>query len=334
MHHVTLFIDPTCGSLEQEKEFAASNPQIPGPGFEGEFTYPTSLVGMWFPGTNPIVLQDGIGIKIPRGACLVMEVHYTTWQPETVVDKTYVGLRWARTPVYKERVATRVRNEHFIIPAGNPHYEVNAAQTFNDEVTIYSLAPHMHQFGTDFVAEAVLPNGEKRCLIDVEYEFKHQGNYILKHPLRLPAGTTINVRAFYDNSEGNPRQLNHPPIDIPFGPVSDKEMCQLTVGLTHNAQPLRPSSPTLSTIRVIADKLIVTGSDLRSGAFIEINGKLLPDTQRSGRLPYVFSASDWRELCGEGKQVKIAVVNSDGGRTQTRTFVWRDAEQRGGYPHR
>ena len=50
VHHVTLFIDPTCGSLEQEKAFAASNPKIPGPGFEGEFAYLTGLVGMWFPG--------------------------------------------------------------------------------------------------------------------------------------------------------------------------------------------------------------------------------------------------------------------------------------------
>src|SRR6185436_6754342 len=34
VHHVTLFIDPTCGSLEQEKTFATTNPEIPGRGFE------------------------------------------------------------------------------------------------------------------------------------------------------------------------------------------------------------------------------------------------------------------------------------------------------------
>lgn len=329
VHHVTLFIDPTCGSLEQEKAFAASNPQISGPGFEGEFTYPTSLVGMWFPGSNPIVLQNGIGIKIPRGACLVMEVHYTTWHPETIVDKSRVGLRWARTPVYKERVASRVFNDKFVIPAGAKHFEVNATKTFDDEITIYSMAPHMHQFGTDFIAEAALPNGQKRCLADVEYDFKHQGNYILKQPISLPAGTRINIRAFYDNSEDNPRQLNHPPIDIQSGPSSDKEMCLLTVGLTNDNQTLSPSSPTLSTIRVSDDRLVITGSDLRPGAFIEINGKFVFDTQTGGRQPYVFSDSEWQELCGEGKRVKIAVVNPDGGRTRTRFFVWRRNEERG-----
>ncbi len=376
VHHVTLFIDPTCGSLDHEKRFAASNPQIPGTGFEGEFTYPTSLVGMWFPGTNPIVLPAGLGIKVPRGACLIMEVHYTTWQPEIVMDKTAIGIRWAREPVYYERVATRVNNKNFVIPAGAKHYEVNATKTFADPITIYSMAPHMHQFGTDFIAEALLPNGDKRCLIDVEYDFKHQGNYLLKQPIRLPGGTTIKVRAFYDNTDDFPRQLNHPPIDIPFGPVSDKEMCQITVGLTNENARLHPSSPTLSTIRVKDEMLFVTGSDLRPGAFIEINGKLLKDTQLDDRQSYVFSPDEWREVtadnadcccaskagaanaavtnplsdllnltathlqgvtascnctevCGEPRPMRIAVVNPDGGRTQTRRFVWRDTEGRG-----
>jgi|GEM_PF-2726334 len=242
VHHVTLFIDPTCGSLEQERAFAASHPEVPGPGFEGEFTYPTSLVGMWFPGTNPLRLQDGIGIKIPRGACVVMEVHYTTWHPERVTDLTLMGLKFARTPVLKERLAMLVRNEHFVIPAGNPHYRVDASLTFDEDVTIFSAAPHMHQFGTDFLLEAELPSGEKKCMIDVDYDFKHQGTYIYKQPLRLPAGTTVRIAAFYDNSENNPRQLNHPPIDIPFGRTSDHEMCQVTLGMTYDHQQLRPLS--------------------------------------------------------------------------------------------
>lgn len=296
VHHVTLFIDPSCGSLEQEKAFAASNPEIPGRGFEGEFLYETNLVGMWFPGTNPIVLPAGIGIKVPRGACLIMEVHYTTWQPETVVDKTMIGLRWARKPIYKERVAKRISNEFFTIPAGAKHYQVKASKTIDDPVTIYSMAPHMHQFGTDFVAEALLPDGEKRCLIDVEYDFKHQGNYILKQPIQLPAGTQITIRAFYDNTEDFPRQLNHPPVRIPFGPTSDKEMCQMTIGLTNDSLLLNPSSPTITTIRVNDNQLIVTGHDLRPGVSIEINDRLLTDTQFGTGQAFVVSPAEWQEV--------------------------------------
>ncbi len=327
VHHVTLFIDPTCGSLDHEKRFAASNPEITGAGFEGDFTYPTELVGMWFPGTNPIKLPTGIGIKVPRGACLIMEIHYTTWQPEVVMDQTTIGIRWARAPVYYERVATRVNNENFVIPAGATRHEVNAIKTFADPITIYSMAPHMHQFGVDFVAEALLPNGDKKCLIDVEYDFKHQGNYLLKQPISLPAGTRINVRAFYDNSADFVRQLNHPPIDIKFGPVSDKEMCQITVGLINNNNLLQPSSPTISTIRVNDDRLIIAGNDLRPGASIEINGKLLTDTQMGDRQSYVLSPGAWQELCSDGKRVRMAIVNADGGRSVTRSFLWLAGEE-------
>lgn len=402
VHHVTLFIDPTCGSIDHEKRFAASNPEIPGRGFEGEFTYPTELVGMWFPGTNPIVMASGIGVKVPRGACLIMEVHYTTWQPEVVMDVTTVGIRWARNPIYYERLATRVNNENFVIPAGAKHYEVNAIKTFDDPITIYSMAPHMHQFGVDFITEALLPNGEKKCLIDVEYDFKHQGNYLLKQPIRLPAGTKINVRAFYDNTADFPRQLYQPPKDIPFGPVSDKEMCQVTIGLTRDSQLLHPSSPTIWAIRMSEDRLLVTGSDLRPGAEIEVNGKLLADTRIGLGQAYVFSPADWQEFaedktecccaskassakaaganplsyllnlssiqspglasgcstnlssCGtanqlqgmtascncnkssrdNGKPLKIAVVNPDGGRSETRSFFLKDeGEGRGRVGH-
>jgi hypothetical protein len=252
-----------------------------------------------------------------------LEVHYTTWHPETIVDYTLAGLKFARTPVFKEREAMLVSNQEFVIPAGHPRYQVNATHTLQEDITVYSAAPHMHQFGTDFEVDAELPTGEKICMMDVEYDFKHQGTYIYKRPLRLPAGTKLNHRAFYDNSENNPRQLNHPPIDIPFGRTSDKEMCQLTVGFTRDKQQLTPSSPAISSVRVSHDVLIVSGSDLRDGAFIEIDGKLLHDTRLSGSTSHVFSFDEWREACPEDVRVSLVVINPDGGRSAPRSFVRR-----------
>ena len=36
------------------------------------------------------------------------------------------------------------------------------------------------------------------------YDFGWQANYLLKQPLRLPAGTRIECDAHFDNSPGNP----------------------------------------------------------------------------------------------------------------------------------
>jgi hypothetical protein len=236
VHHVTLFIDPDCKSLEQEAEFAASNPVVKGPGFEGEFTYPTALVGMWFPGTAPLQLQPGAGIKVPRGACFVMEVHYATYHQEPVVDHSLVGLQFSHVPVQRERLAVLVKNEQFVIPAGDPRYRVDANLILPQDAILYSVTPHMHQLGTDFFIEARLPDGGRICLGDVEWDFRHQGTYIFREPLSLPAGANVAVTCVYDNSADNPWQIDQPPKDVPFGKFSDKEMCQLTLGLTYQTK--------------------------------------------------------------------------------------------------
>src|SRR5262249_32873837 len=65
VHHVALFIDSECQSLGQEAEFAAANPEVLGAGFEGEFKYATSLVGMWFPGSAPLQMPDRVRVPVP-----------------------------------------------------------------------------------------------------------------------------------------------------------------------------------------------------------------------------------------------------------------------------
>ncbi len=328
VHHVALFIDPTGRTLEMEKEFQAKNPKIPGPGFEGfdsEFSEQTKLVGMWFPGITPLQMQEGAGIRIPRGGVLVMEVHYTTWHEEDNNDLTLMGLKFAHTPVYHERITERFHNINFTIPAGAENYKITASGKLKDDATIFSWAPHGHQFVTDFYIEATLPNGEKRCMLDVEYQFKHQGIYIYKEPIKLPAGTEIKLTGTYNNSENFVRQMNFPPKDIPFGRTSDKEMCQIVFGLSYDNQRLTPSTPRIGAIRRRGEELMVSGQDLQPGAFIELNGKLLLDTQMGKEGDYVYSSAEWQanDHGHEEDFMKIAVVNADGGRSQVRLFIPR-----------
>jgi len=66
----------------------------------------------------------------------------------------------------KERIGALAKNEQFIIPAGNPRYQVNAARTFDEDITIYLMATHMHQLGKDTLVEAELPNSAKKCLVE------------------------------------------------------------------------------------------------------------------------------------------------------------------------
>lgn len=230
VHHVTLFVNPGAEAFQQEQEFAASNPEVPGPGFEGEFTYPVQLVGMWFPGSAPLKLPDGLGIRVTPDAALVFEVHYSPSQ-NVSFDQTRIGLQ-LESQVPSELQVGLVKNTDFVVPAGDPAYEVLAETTYEEATTIYSITPHQHQLGTDFRVLIDRPDQETTCLADVEWDFEHQGTYQLRQPLELPAGTTIRTRCVYDNTDTNPNQFNDPPQDIPFGAFADHEMCQLTVGAT------------------------------------------------------------------------------------------------------
>jgi hypothetical protein len=251
VHHVTLFVDPMAMSGEQERQFQESNPELPGPGFEGDFTYPTTLVGMWFPGSAPLAMQAGVGIRVPPGANLVMEVHYAPGQ-ETVNDHTMAGVHLAES-VAEELASSLVKNEDIFLPAGAEGVTVDAARTIDQPFTLHSITPHMHQLGTDFVVSIELPEAEATCLADVAWDFEHQGTYRLREPLELPAGTTIRTRCTYDNSHRNPNQFNDPPQDIEFGRVADLEMCQLTIATSLLAPPPPAGAGELLINEVLAD---------------------------------------------------------------------------------
>lgn len=248
VHHVTLFIDPTCGSVAQQAAYQA-NPTLPGPGFEGDFTYPTALVGMWFPGSAPLTFAPGHGVRVPPGACLVMEVHYAGAHEHAVVDHTLAGVHLADV-VDVEMASSLVKNEMILIPAGSRDARVDAVRAFDRPFTLHALTPHMHQLGTSFHVELELPGEGGACFADVAWDFEHQGTYRLREPRALPAGTKIRTTCLYDNSELNPNQFNFPPKDVAFGTAADHEMYQLTI-MTSDDGPARRGALVIN--EVLAD---------------------------------------------------------------------------------
>jgi hypothetical protein len=339
VHHVLIQLDPTGQSLAEEKKFQDSKPAIPGPGYESitGVGFPSALLGSWFPGSDPLALPEGVGIKIPKGAYIVMQVHYggeTQSLDHSMTDTTFLGIKFARKPIIKERETFLCRNESFKIPAGDQRFTVIAntvvssaggaiMEAFPEAVTIDSVTPHQHRLGTDFKAEAILPDGKTQCLVDVDWDVTHQGTYFYNRPVQLPAGTKIKVTALYDNSDNNPNQLNLPAQDIPWGRSANLEMCQLTLGLTRDKQILTPSSPSIVKAAIVNEKLVVTGEDLRSGAFIEIDGKLLQDTKvksnKKGKLQ-VSSLKEWRKALPKSGSAGVVVINPDGGRSGAISF--------------
>ena len=57
-----------------------------------------------------------------------------------------------------------------------------------------------------------------------DWNFDWQQQYTYAAPLRLPAGSRVEMEFTYDNSAENPRNPHHPPQRVTWGPGSADEM--------------------------------------------------------------------------------------------------------------
>jgi hypothetical protein len=204
------------------------------------------LVG-FAPGEQPAVFAPGFAKKIPAGSNLVFQVHYTP-NGNATKDVSSVGLIYAKSPV-KYTVLTRgVLETRFVIPAGDPNYEVKSAYTFMEPAHLYSFMPHMHLRGKDFVYRAVFPDGTTKILLSVpKYDFSWQTYYVLKEPIAVPKGTRIECVAHYDNSTNN--KFNPDPTkSVRWGDQTWEEMMIGWMSFVYdNPPPAKPASETKST---------------------------------------------------------------------------------------
>lgn len=156
------------------------------------------------PGHNPDIWEPGVGKRVPAGATIRFQIHYSKVAGSVQKDKSSVGLIFAKE-VPKKLVATRsVGNMMFQIPPGAENHQVTGCMTLRDATRIYALMPHMHLRGKSMEYRVIYPDGKSETLINVpNYSFAWQTNYILKEPKLLPKGTRIMVTGVFDNSAKN-----------------------------------------------------------------------------------------------------------------------------------
>lgn len=155
------------------------------------------------PGEQPTKFLPGFARKVPAGALLRFQMHYTP-NGTAIKDVTTIGLQYAKEAP-KHQILTRpVLNTGFTIPAGAANHEVKSSYTFKEDSHLTSLMPHMHLRGKDFEIKAVYPDGTSKILLAVpKYDFNWQTYYVPKAPIAIPKGTKIECTAHFDNSPAN-----------------------------------------------------------------------------------------------------------------------------------
>jgi hypothetical protein len=187
----------------------------------------------WVPGNTKIFFPSGTAKKIPGGADLILNVHYSPTSSKQQ-DQSVVNLYYAQKPVKREVKTltlkeSDIRNQPFYIEAERKptfymDYEVRK------DMSLISIMPHMHFIGKSFLAFAIDPQGEKIPLIKIDnWDFNWQTTYQFKKLVKIPAGSRIYVEARFDNTSENPMNPNNPPKDIGYGWNSTDEMCDLVI---------------------------------------------------------------------------------------------------------
>jgi peroxiredoxin len=180
-------------------------------------------VGGFAPGEEPKVLPPGVGFKVPAGAELVWQLHYTpTGKVEK--DRSEVGIYLCKEKPERQSRGGGAFNFRFNIPPGAEKHRVVSEATFAKDAELLSLMPHMHLRGRDFKYTAKYPNGRSEILLSVpNYDFNWQHRYRFSKPLAMPAGTKLECVAHFDNSIHNPANPD-PTKSVRWGDQSWEEM--------------------------------------------------------------------------------------------------------------
>jgi thiol-disulfide isomerase/thioredoxin len=224
VHHSRMHLDTTGDArrrdlLDDEPGFAASWGASGGP----ELPYPG--IGAWTPGMTPRFAPEGVGRVVPKGALVVVQVHYhATGKRET--DQSRIGLFFARKPITKTMAGYTLCTDRIDIPAGEKRHKLFLSTKIKAGIHLYTVVPHAHYLCREFRLAATLPDGTVQPLLWItDWDLDWQDQYRFAQPVRLPAGTILTLAAYFDNSADNPRNPNNPPRRVRYGIETKDEMC-------------------------------------------------------------------------------------------------------------
>jgi mono/diheme cytochrome c family protein len=162
------------------------------------------FLGGYGPGEDPLVMPPDQAKRIPKGARIAFEMHYTP-NGTACSDRSYVGLIYAKEPPRHQVLSGIVMQLLVMIPPGASNQRIEASKTFDRPAVLLSMSPHMHLRGKSFTFSLVRPDGSRELLLSTpHFDFNWQTNYNLKEPLHMPKGSKLECVGYFDNSSANP----------------------------------------------------------------------------------------------------------------------------------
>jgi mono/diheme cytochrome c family protein len=216
VHHITAFLVPPGTDVARWQERMNKGFVL------SSYSDDCFLCG-YGPGEDALAFPPGQARRIPKGARIAFELHYTP-NGTACTDQSRIGMIYAKEPPRQQVLSGSVMEFMLLIPPGAADYRVVASKTFSRPVVLLGLSPHMHTRGKSFTFRLVQPDGRRQTLLAVpRYDFNWQTNYYLAEPIHIAKGAKLECEAHYDNSTAN---LNNPDPTKPvmWGEQSWQEM--------------------------------------------------------------------------------------------------------------
>jgi hypothetical protein len=224
VHHVILYAIEASDVAAAQALDAAEE----GPGytcFGGPLIGGAQNVGGWVPGMVANVAPEGTARVLPKGAQLIMQVHYNlshTMEQGLHADRTTARLwlmKAGQKPEY--RLTTfPLANLDIAIPAGEANSVQTRMLTAPIAGTLVGVLPHMHTRGTHIEVTLKRDEQEDMCLVRVPaWDFHWQQGYRYKEEayVELARGDRLELTCVYDNSDNDK--------DVYWGEGTSDEMC-------------------------------------------------------------------------------------------------------------
>ncbi len=215
VHHVIVFIEEP----GREPDGRKRKPGEPAPqgGLAGFFSATA-------PGTPAMFYPEGMAKKLPKGAWLKFQIHYTPNGTE-YTDNTKIGFIFTDKPATQEVQTRAAANTRFEIKPYEKDQTFFAEVAFPRGGTLLNLFPHAHTRGQAFKYDIIDATGkDTTTILDVpHYNFNWQTYYAFKKPLEVAPGSKLRVTAKYDNTKDNPFNPD-PSKTVHFGEQTFEEM--------------------------------------------------------------------------------------------------------------
>jgi hypothetical protein len=166
-------------------------------------------------GTDPLEFPAGVGLKIAKGTQLLLNLHLFNFGTEDLS-----GTSGTRVHTMAKSEVTEIAEG---LLAGTIALDIPPAETttstgyctMSSDVTLFAVAPHMHQLGIYEKVVAEPASGAEVVLLDAPYDFNEQ-SYRLIEPLKLAKGDRVRVECTHRNTTDK---------TVVFGESTLSEMC-------------------------------------------------------------------------------------------------------------